>query len=57
MTVRIPRGLSKTIEDFLKSEQASRMGYDSRADVVTEGVRRLLTDYGFLPYKKEESKE
>lgn len=55
MTVRIPRGLTEAIKDFLDSEQARRMGYDSRADVVTEGVRRLLTDFGFFPLKKEPS--
>ena len=54
MTVRIPRGLAESITDFLDSDQARRMGYDSRADVVTEGVRRLLTEFGFLPLKRKE---
>ena len=47
MTVRIPRGLTDAIEDFLKSDQAERMGFDSKADVVTTAVRQLLTQYGY----------
>ena len=55
MTVRIPRGLAESIKKFLESDQARLMGFDSRADVVTEGVRHLLTEFGFLPLKKEET--
>jgi Arc/MetJ-type ribon-helix-helix transcriptional regulator len=47
MTVRIPRGITEAIEDFLNSDQASKMGFDSKADVVTTAVRRLLMEYGY----------
>jgi hypothetical protein len=51
MTVRIPRGIAKAIEEFLKTEQAARMGYDSKADVVTAAIRTMLTEYGY--YNKD----
>lgn len=47
MTVRIPRGLTESIEEFLKTDQALKMGFHSKADVVTVAVRGLLTQYGF----------
>ena len=52
MTVRIPRGIAKAIEDFLKTEQAARMGFDSKADVVTAAIRTMLTEYGY--YKDQQ---
>jgi hypothetical protein len=47
MTVRIPRGIAKAIEDFLKTDQAAKMGFDSKADVVTAAIRTMLTEYGY----------
>ena len=55
MTVRIPSGITEAIKDFLKSEQAARMGFDSRADVVTEAVRKLLKEYGYYTRKNLEN--
>ena len=52
MTVRIPRGIAKAIEEFLKTEQAARMGFDSKADVVTAAIRTMLTEYGY--YKDQQ---
>ena len=59
MTVRIPKGITEAIEDFLSTEQASKMGFDSKADVVTTAVRRLLTEYGYykFPSRTEKIKE
>ena len=57
MTVRIPRGISDAIEDFLKTDQAMRMGFDSKADVVTTAVRGLLTDYGYYGSKQQSLKQ
>ena len=61
MTVRIPRGIAKAIEDFLKTDQAARMGFDSKADVVTAAIRTMLTEYGYYsstgePPEKTEDK-
>jgi len=54
MTVRMPREMAHAVEDFLKTEEAKKLGFDSKADVVTAGVRDLLVKYGFykLPAKK-----
>ena len=54
MTVRIPRGITEAIEDFLTTEQAAKMGFDSKADVVTTAVRRLLMEYGYYNAIKDE---
>ena len=54
MTVRIPRGMTDAIKDFLKTEQAARMGFDSRADVVTAAVRKLLNECGCYTDKSTE---
>jgi hypothetical protein len=54
MTVRIPRGITEAIEDFLTTEQAAKMGFDSKADVVTTAVRRLLMEYGYYDTMKDE---
>jgi hypothetical protein len=55
MTVRIPRGIVEAVDGFLKTEQATRMGFDSKADVVTAAIRNLLSEYGYykIPPKKE----
>jgi hypothetical protein len=55
-TVRVPKGIVEALEDFLKTEQAARMGFDSKADVVTAAIRNLLIEYGFyqIPQRKED---
>ncbi|MEM2901869.1 MAG: hypothetical protein QXO32_03950 [Candidatus Bathyarchaeia archaeon] len=54
-TVRIPRGMVEAVEGFLKTEQAAKMGFDSKADVVTAAIRNLLIEYGFYKiYRKKE---
>jgi len=47
MTVRIPKGMTDVIKEFLNTEQAAKMGFHSRADVVTAAVRRLLDESGY----------
>lgn len=56
MTVRIPRGIAKAIEEFLKTEQAAKMGFDSKADVVTAAIRNMLTEYGYYDIPKNPDK-
>ena len=57
MTVRIPRGIAEAVEGFLKTEQAARMGYDSKSDVVTAAIRKMLTDYGYYQIQRREVKK
>jgi hypothetical protein len=54
MTVRIPRGIVEAMEGFLKTEKAVKMGFDSKADVVTAAIRNLLSEYGY--YRKPQKK-
>ena len=35
MTVQIPRGITEAIEDFLKTEQAAKMGFNCKTDLIT----------------------
>ena len=46
--VRIPKGLLDEVDRFLQSEDARRLGLDSKADVVTEAVKELLRKHGVL---------
>lgn len=57
MTVRVPRSMTEAIEEFLSTVEAGRMGFDSKADVVTAAIRHLLTEYGYykLPIRHEEN--
>ena len=57
-TVRIPRGVVEAVEEFLRTEQAAKMGFDSKADVVTAAVRNLLSEYGYygIPEKKDKKR-
>ena len=57
ITVRIPRGIAEAVEGFLKTEQAAKMGFDSKADVVTAAVRKMLTDYGYYQIQRKEIKK
>jgi len=54
-TVRIPRGIIEAIEDFLRTEQAAKMGFDSKADVVTAAVRNLLSKHGYYKISQKEA--
>jgi hypothetical protein len=52
ITVRIPRSVASAVNDFLETNEAARMGFDSKADVVTAAIRNLLTEYGHFTSKK-----
>jgi len=47
MTVQIPKGINDAIEDFLKTEQAAKMGFNTKSDLITTAVRHVLTQYGY----------
>ena len=40
--VRVPTGLKESIEDFLKTESANKLGFRFVSDVVTVAVRDYL---------------
>lgn len=47
-TVKVPKGMLKTVDEFLKTDKAKKMGLDSKSDVVTEALRALLKEAGLL---------
>ena len=55
-TVRVTLDLVKAIEGFLKTEVGRSAGFDSRADVVTAGVRNFLEQYGYYDLLKEKAR-
>ena len=46
--VRIRRGILDAIDEFVETEQAKRLGLDSKSDVVGEAVRQFLRKYRIL---------
>ena len=54
MTDQILRCITDAIEDFLKTEQAAKLGYNSKTDLITAAVRNLLTQYDY--YHRFENK-
>lgn len=46
MTVQIPKGINDAMEDFLKTAQAEKMGFNTKSDLITTAVRNVLTQYG-----------
>ncbi|MEM3072148.1 MAG: hypothetical protein QW172_01655 [Candidatus Bathyarchaeia archaeon] len=54
--MRIPRGIADAIEMFLQTKEAARMGFDSKADVVTAAVRHLLMEFGYFKIPVQQAK-
>jgi len=52
ITVRIPRSVASAVDGFLGTDDAARMGFDSKADVVTAAIRNLLIEYGYYSSRK-----
>jgi len=46
-TVRLPKDMVNAIEEFLKTDQAKKMGFLYITDVVTDAARQLLKSYGY----------
>lgn len=53
-TVRISRSMVDAIDEFLQTDSAKKMAFNSKADVVTAAVRELLIRYGCYPNVKKE---
>ncbi|MCW4032070.1 MAG: hypothetical protein NWF08_01600 [Candidatus Bathyarchaeota archaeon] len=50
--VKIPLEMKNAIMDFLNTQKAKELGFDSFSDVVTAGTRMLLEHYGFFEKRK-----
>jgi len=56
ITVRIPRTVASAVDGFLETDEAAKMGFDSKADVVTAAIRNLLTQYGYYRFPSKGGK-
>jgi hypothetical protein len=54
--VRIPRTVASAVDGFLETDEAAKMGFDSKADVVTAAIRNLLTQYGYYRFPSKGGK-
>jgi len=53
VTIRIPKEMFEAVEEFLKTDEAKKMGYLYKVDVVTAATRELLEKYGFYKHGEE----
>lgn len=53
-TVRISRSMVDAIDGFLRTTLAKKMGFNSKANVVTAAVRELLIKYDYYTNVKKE---
>ena len=51
-TVKMPLEMKESIIEWLHTDQAKALGFDSISDVVTAGVRFLLEKYKYYEKKK-----
>ena len=53
-TVKVPKGLSERIDEFVKSQEAYRLGLTSNSQVVAYAIRQFLQeDYEIDEIKSE----
>ena len=45
-TVKVPKGLSERIDEFVKSQDAYRFGLTSNSQVVAHAIRQFLESKG-----------
>jgi len=55
-TVKVPRGLSERIDEFVKSQEAYHLGLTSNSQVVAHALRQFLEDVNDVEIRKIKSK-
>ncbi len=55
--VRIAKGLKESINEFLQTEKAKKLGYRFESDVVNAAVRGFLVTSGFPEYLEDTESE
>ena len=55
-TVKVPRGLSERIDEFVKSQEAYHLGLTSNSQVVAHAIRQFLEDGNDIEIRKIKSK-
>jgi hypothetical protein len=47
-TIKVPKRMVGAMKEFLKTEEAKRLGLDSISDVGTEALREFFKKYGLV---------
>ena len=55
-TIRVPKAMAESMNEFLKTDLAKKMGYLYKVDLATAAIRELLLKYGFYNLPEEEAK-
>tara|TARA_B100000029_G_scaffold393633_1_gene391009 strand:+ start:460 stop:660 length:201 start_codon:yes stop_codon:yes gene_type:complete len=53
-TVKLPKGLSERIDEFVSSKDAYRLGLTSNSQVVAHAIRQFLESKGSVKFAEHE---
>ena len=53
-TVKVPKGLSERVDEFVKSQEAYHQGWTSNSQVVAHAIRQFLESKGSLKTPEHE---
>ena len=53
-TVKLPKGLSERVDEFVKSQEAYHQGWTSNSQVVAHAIRQFLESKGTLKTPEHE---
>ena len=53
-TVKLPKGLSERVDEFVKSQEAYHQGWTSNSQVVAHAIRQFLESKGSLKTSEHE---
>ena len=53
-TVKLPKGLSERVDEFVKSQEAYHHGWTSNSQVVAHAIRQFLESKGSLKTPEHE---
>jgi metal-responsive CopG/Arc/MetJ family transcriptional regulator len=53
-TVKLPKGLSERVDEFVKSQEAYHQGWTSKSQVVAHAIRQFLESKGSLKTPEHE---
>ena len=53
-TVKLPKGLSERVDEFVKSQEAYHQGWTSNSQVVAHAIRQFLESKGSLKTPEHE---
>jgi len=53
-TVKLPKGLSERVDEFVKSQEAYHQGWTSNSQVVAHAIRQFLESKGSMKTPEHE---